>query len=183
MQYIKFPEKYSNLFDVYSLETGLCVDFDNNPALNGIIRIQGSWFDTPENHILYATLLCKGEGYECINNTFLKEKMIDKKTYFSIYSLDEIYHPHNYSFPGSSYLNYQSYVLSKDLTKFYTSFLTRTNIISDYGLFIENFDHTDLTESKVSFNEFILFDQDKLNSFFILMFVGIRMLYSHQDNI
>ena len=88
----KFPEKYQDHLNSFSLQNGMCVEFDNNPQLNSSLSIYGSWTKLKANRL---------EFYAIINDSLrFDSELFNESLYLSIYSLDEMYDPLNYSFPA-----------------------------------------------------------------------------------
>ena len=143
-----FPHKYENILQVNKLGDAYCINFEDNPNLNGSLTLSGSWSEDHLNYLSIFGRLCFNKS-SCLNSDDLNNYLYSNPLYLSFYSLEDNLNPQNYSVPvfNNVKLNYLQVV--NNMYKTFNNYLTMSNISSDIGLVNEQINYTQIYSNEI----------------------------------
>ena len=136
-----FPEKYEELFKLNNLNTAFCINFEDNPQLNGSINLSGSWSEDHISYIDFSGYICFNKS-SCLSSDVLTKFLNENKIYMNFFSLEQNLNPLNYYVPEINYVKNTFLRVINNMYKVFDNFLTITNITSDIGLVNEQKNYT-----------------------------------------
>ena len=164
--FTKFSNRYSEILSINVLTNSYCLNFDDNPDLNGSITISGSW---AESEIRYATI---GASYcinnsKCLNTSDIKdyENSGNNYLYLMFFNIDEVLNPTNYDTPSIPIMKTSYFQFNYLIFKQYNVLLTKTNISSDIGIIGQELNYTQINSNEIYFVDvYNYLDSEQLNT-------------------
>ena len=143
-----FPNKYELLFNKFNLESAFCINFQDNPQLNGTMTLSGSWTEDYINYLTFFGEFCFDKS-SCLSSGDLDYYLYNNQLFLSLYSLEENLNPLNYSVPEVNNLKSTQIEVANNMHKKFENYLTLTNITSDIGLVNEQNNYTHLYSNEI----------------------------------
>ena len=158
-----FPQKYENILRANKFDNAYCINFEDNPKLNGSLTLLGSWSENETYSLAFYGKICFNKS-SCLNSNDLNNFLYSNPTYFSFYSLEDNLNPQNYSVPELNYGKSTYLQVINNMYKAYYNYLTISNISSDIGLINEQNNYTQIYSNEIKLQDINYFGASYINS-------------------
>ena len=170
-----FPRKYQESFIINKLDTALCVNFEDNPQLNGSLTISGSWSEDHINYLNFSAKVCFNKS-SCLSSDELTKFINENRIFLNLYTLEEHLNPQNYYVPEvNSVKNSYIRVVNK-MYKEMQLYRTLTKIISDIGVVNVQNNYSQIFSNDVHLSDISYFSNQPIS-------FGSFLIYSNSEAI